>query len=263
MNIDITEADFTAMENCAAIGIIGKRRTRKTTWARVIVNELKERCNRFIAMCGNKDCTFEWKEVIPDLFVVEKSTSYLQDLINYQNEKAEEFGADGIPQRYHVVLIIDDCGFDQKFMYHKTIKDLMSNGRHYGIYCVFLLQYLNQFHPQNRAQLDYVGLLHTNNVNHLKKVHIEYSPNCELKLFRAILSTATRDKGLCWIDNTKHVEVGDQVDVSNIHYKLPIFPPPSDPLCSSAVIAFSDTKSNMHIMGSSLREPQSDCIRLI
>ena len=149
-------------------------------------------------------------------------------------------------------------------MYHKTIKDLMSNGRHYGIYCIFLLQYLNQFHPQNRAQLDYVGLLHTNNVNHLKKVHTEYSPNCNLKLFRAIIGAATRDRGICWIDNTKHVEVGEQVDVSNIHYKYSIYPPPSDPLCSDSVIAFANAKKLAQQQANKGKQRQQlECIRLI
>ena len=204
--IDITEVNFDSIVSCAAIGLLGKRRTGKTTWAKYIIQSLKSRCSRYIVLCGNRDNTSEWKEIIPALFIVTKCTAYLTKLRDYQDRKCSHYTTNGneIPAKYILTIIFDDCGSDRSFMHSDIMKDILSNGRHYGMFILILAQYLNQMHCENRDQLDYLGILHTSNNRNVKKLHEEYCNICEIRTFKYILKALTTDKGLCWIDNTNN-----------------------------------------------------------
>jgi hypothetical protein len=242
-SITLKRVFFNSIKQFASIVLLGKRRTGKTTWARYIVQFLSQSVynehqnngtqgpenegipvgvHRFIAVCGNKDCEGEWERSIPGCFVVEKNKEYLEGIVRYQNKKADAYKhvEGGIPAEQQIVLIFDDCGYDSSFMHSSVIKDILSNGRHYGMYCVFLMQYITQLHPANRSQMDYIGLLSTSNQNNLKKVWTEYAGQCDFKVFLKIISAATANFGMCWIDNTLHTsyETGG-ANVSNIFYK--------------------------------------------
>lgn len=203
--VEIKEANFEGILECASIAIIGKRRTGKTTWAKYIVQSIASTCDRFVVISGTRDNVSEWKDVISPLFIVGKSIEYLRQVKEYQDTKCSLYTSDGhaIPRKYKITIILDDCGSDKKFMHHNVMKDILSNGRHYGMNIIILAQYINQMHSGNRDQLDYVGVLHTSNQKNVKKIHEEYGSVCSLREFRYILRALTVDRGMCWIDNTK------------------------------------------------------------
>lgn len=202
---DIKEASFENLENCASIAILGKRRTGKTTWAKYILQFLKHKIQRFVAICGNKENASEWKRIIHPLYVIPKNIEYLKRLRDYQDNKVSTFTDENqdIPSKYYICIIIDDCGCDRSFMHHSIMKDILSNGRHYGITIILLCQYLNQMHAENRDQLDYIGLLHTSNQRNIHKLHEEYVNIVDRRTFKYVLNACTSEKGMCWIDNTR------------------------------------------------------------
>ena len=201
---NIKEVDFGSIEPCAAIALLGKRRTGKTTWCMNILQYLNDSVGRFVAVCGNKDNASEWRTVIHPLFVVQKDLAYLEKLRDYQDTKVSSFTSQQlpIPKKYRICIILDDCGSDRTFMHSKIIKDLLSNGRHYGMSLIILAQYLNQLAAENRDQLDYIGVLHTSNAKNIKKLFEEYVSTGTLREFRSLLNACTASRGMCWIDNT-------------------------------------------------------------
>lgn len=204
--VNVCEANFSVIETCAAIALLGKRRSGKTSWAQLIIEKIGAKCNRFVVLCGTKDNMGEWKRIISPLYIMMKNIEYLMELKKYQEDRCAKFSARNlpIPKKYLVTIILDDCGFDRAFMHSKVMKDLLSNGRHYGMYIIILCQYLNQMHAENRDQLDYIGVLYTSNARNIKKVHEEYVNVCELRTFKYLLKALTSKKGLCWIDNTQN-----------------------------------------------------------
>lgn len=214
-------ACFELLKTYFTAAFFGKRRTGKTTWAKTLLQCVKFMSHRVIVFCGNKDCEGEWLKILPRSFVVPKDLEYLRSIVAYQNDIANEYkdAEGGIPLRYRLTVVFDDCGSDKSFMHSSVMNDLMANGRHYGMYTVFLLQYLTQLHPQNRCQLDYAGILATNNLKNLKTLHSEYGGNCSLNIFMRIVSAATNDYGVCWVDNTIHVPYDPSVvNVGNLFY---------------------------------------------
>ena len=125
-SIDILEAEFSSIKPNASIVLLGKRRTGKTTWAKVILQTLDKSIHRFVAFCGNKDNECEWKRILPPLFVMRKNIESLTKLRDYQDRKVSEFTSNDleVPVKYRVCVILDDCGSDRKFMHSNIIKDI-------------------------------------------------------------------------------------------------------------------------------------------
>jgi hypothetical protein len=242
--IDLKEANFARIENCASIALLGKRRTGKTTWAKWIVQYISEQCDRFVVMCGNRDNMSEWREIISPLNVLTKNGAFLTKLRDYQDRKCSSFTVQGkeIPQKYKITLIFDDCGADRTFMHSDIMKDILSNGRHYGMFIIILAQYLNQMHAENRDQLDYIGVLYTSNQRNIKKLWEEYISVVEMRTFKYILKALTSKKGLCWIDNTQNPACVSDC----IFFKHMTWPCDVKPVGSLGVRSYSQ----QHFMGS-------------
>ena len=204
-DFELLEVDFKNLVDCPTIALLGRRRAGKTTWGLRILGNLVDKCNRFMAMCGNRDNIAEWAQVIDPLYVMMKDIAFLQKLRDYQDEKCSFYTLNGqeIPKKYKITIVLDDCGSDKQFMYSKIMKDLLSNGRHYGMTLIILAQYLNQMHTQNRDQLDYLGVLFTANQKNVKKIYEEYASVCkDVHTFHTLLKVLTANRGLCWIDTT-------------------------------------------------------------
>lgn len=211
-SVVLREASFQSLEENAAIAILGKRRSGKTTWAKFLLQSINLNVDRFVALCGNKDNQSEWTNIIQPLFVMSKNVDYLKRLRDYQDIRVSRYTSQNkkIPRKYRICIIFDDCGSDRTFMHSKIMKDILSNGRHYGMTIILLCQYLNQMHCENRDQLDYVGVLYTANLKNIKKIHEEYVNVCDLRTFRFVLNACTVNKGCCWIDNTKNAGKVDE-----------------------------------------------------
>jgi len=206
--IQIQEADLFSIEPNASIALLGKRRTGKTTWAKYILYHLKPKINRYVALCGNKDNASEWKRTINPLYVMDKNIKFLEALRDYQDTKVSRYSQENmpIPKKYRICIVLDDCGSDKNFMFSRIMRDMLSNGRHYGMTIIILAQYLNQMHSENRDQIDYLGMLYTSNLRNLKKVQEEYVNVSDLRTFKCVLKACSSNRGMCWIDNTKNPE---------------------------------------------------------
>jgi hypothetical protein len=203
--LEFSKADFRTLEDCAAIALLGKRRTGKTSWAKYIVGHMTGLCDRFVVICGNKDNVIEWREVVPELYIHMKSIDILKKIRDWQDHHCSLVKEAGkkIPISTKIMLIIDDCGCDKSFMHSPIMKDILSNGRHYGMYIMILAQYLNQMHCVNRDQLDYIGVLHTANKRNITKLYDEYVNVNDLGTFQTVITKLTNRRGMCWIDNTQ------------------------------------------------------------
>jgi hypothetical protein len=240
--VDINEANFHQIAEFSTLAILGKRRSGKTTWATSLIQFLVGKCEKFVVHCGNKDNMTEWRKVVPPGYVHIKNVAHLKKLRNHQDTTCSVYSEQQrtIPLEDRVTLILDDCGSDTKFMHSDVMKDLLSNGRHYGLYIIILVQYLNQMHAVNRDQLDYVGVLHTTNSRNIDKLFNEYCNVCDKLVFAAILKALTCNRGLCWIDNT----VSSAKINESLFYKEFEQMPTSGPVGGSTFRQYSDARYN-------------------
>lgn len=230
-NVTIKEHSLDRLAPCATFGVFGKRRTGKSTLAAKVVAKLAESgVGRVVVYCGNRENQLEWARVVHPLFIHGKDLKHLDSVIEWQDTrigKDREAFEDAehrkaledpsyhpreyeIPNHLRLIVILDDVGNSHEFMHSKTIRDLTSNGRHFGIDLIMLLQYITQMYTDSRSQLDYVGMLQTANTSSVDRVYKEYvgTPCCDLKVFHYLLSACTGKKGRAmWIDNTAPMSI--------------------------------------------------------
>jgi hypothetical protein len=203
--VSLKAANLSKLAPIPLIGIIGKRRSGKTFHTKSFIAETKQKHNRIIVMCGTKDNKKEWSPAVHPLYdVVPKSLSHLEKVRAWQDVNVSKYSDEGvcIPESLQLTLVIEDCGSDKEFMNSTVMKDLLSNSRHYGITLILLLQCLAQLPSQNRTQLDYIGLLNTNNAKSMSRVRQDYCSMVDDRTFSCILKKCTEDRGMMWIDNT-------------------------------------------------------------
>jgi len=221
MIIKIKEIDFAKIHHDAVFVLVGKRRTGKTTWGKVIISALNGKIGRFCLIAGNKDVRYEWSDSISSLYVTPKAfgEAKLEELRNYQENRVCMYTKknEPIPYKYRVCVILDDCGSDIKFMKSNIIRDILANGRHYGMFTLIMVQYYYQIPRRCRENIDYLGLLRTNNKDNLRKIHTELVGHTTARAFRFCSAALTGDFGLLFIDNTTPtaVKVSDSVFYKN------------------------------------------------
>jgi energy-coupling factor transporter ATP-binding protein EcfA2 len=191
--------DTLRLRPCSSVALLGRRGTGKTTWGKRLLGFLRHDIKRFVVICGNKENMHAWAELVGSSFVVLKNLDYLKKLRDYQMDKV----VDGkVSKKHWLCIVTEDCGSDRKYMNSEVKKDLQANGRHYGITQIDILQFLYQLVPENRDQIDYLGVLRTANEDNIKRIQKEFVSLCDLRTFKYVLTSCTIDYGMCWIDNT-------------------------------------------------------------
>lgn len=199
----LSRPKFQHLESNAAIGILGKRRTGKTTFTQYILQYMN--IEKIMILSGNRDNAIEWSQIVHPNYIFRVDVlKQLKRTIKYQSKIVAKYRKLRIPlpKEYLLHVVVDDLASRRTFMMHPIMQDLMCNGRHYGMTVIILLQYLNQLHPNNRDQFDYIGMLHTRNMKNIIKIHTEYGNLVNLKNFESLFRGSTLDKGIFWIDNT-------------------------------------------------------------
>ena len=70
-----------------------------------------------------------------------KDENHLKRIRDYQDMTLSNIEkVDIIPRKYRICIILDDCGSDRTFMHSNIMKDILSNGRHYGMTIMILCQ---------------------------------------------------------------------------------------------------------------------------
>lgn len=224
-NVSLKENSLKHLVPCATFGIFGKRRTGKSVLAAFICKRLSDGgVRKFVVFCGNRENMIEWARVVHPLFIHGKDLERFKEIVQYQDLKVGEdrerfdeielqkhqddpsysMREYRVPNRLRLGVFHDDTGNDRKYMHGALLKDVSSNGRHYGMDIVFLLQYITQLHPDNRDQLDYVMMMQTTNAKSIEKIYSEYvtSTCCEPKIFQYLLAACTNRKGKCMLIDT-------------------------------------------------------------
>ena len=207
VSFDLQEANLSSIKDFSTILLVGMRGAGKTTYAKHIVGSFRDRVDRFAVFCGNLDNVYEWQDVVHEGCVMGKDIDALKDLREYQNSKVPVYKKlkKPVPKKYKVCVVVDDWASDKKMVNHKVLQDIFSNGRHYGMFLVIIIQYWNQLNRELRFQIDYIGLLNIRNEDTMKKVFKEFVNLGDERIFKYAMLTANKDWGMCWIENRKSV----------------------------------------------------------
>jgi hypothetical protein len=202
--------------------MLGKKGTGKSTLIKDIFFHKRKELPDGIAMLGTADANDDFSGMIPEIYIYEGyHRDALQAFVNRQKKINKERKAKGLPKKFSFVLI-DDCGFDKDFTKDPILRMIFMNGRHYGIFFIFALQYCMGIPPDMRSQIDYVFILKENLLSNRKRLHQEYAGIIpDFGLFGKVLDRTTENR-CCLV--VKNNSLSNKVDECLYWYKADLHP---------------------------------------
>lgn len=179
--------------------IIGTRGSGKSVLQADLLYKTRGSFDFGLAMTGTHSSAETLREMFPPCFVYDNG---------YQYDKAEKLLALSKEcvkkgKERSVLLLLDDCAFDDKVMKSDTMKELHLNGRHAKITLMSTTQYSVTVGPLLRANVDYVFALADNVISNRKRLHTFFFGCFEtFQQFDTVFKHVTKDHGALVLDNT-------------------------------------------------------------
>ena len=124
---------------------------------------------------GTVEANADFEGIFPPSFVFEGyEPDMLQNFLSRQrriNKKRNQLGLD----KKRSACILDDCGFDKDFTKDPVLRNIFMNGRHFGIFFAFTLQYCMDMKIDLRTQIDYVFVMKEDVVSVRQRLYKEYA----------------------------------------------------------------------------------------
>ena len=109
------------------------------------------------------------------------------------------------PKDDTIMLIMDDCMSDKKWLKDPNIAEMFFNGRHHHLSFILTMQYAVGIPPEMRSNFDYIFLLAEDTINNRKKLYEHYAgmfPTFDI--FQQVFSDLTENYGMMVINNRVH-----------------------------------------------------------
>ena len=196
------------VEHCT-IAMIAKRATGKSFLTREIMYQ-KRNLAAAVAISRTEKLNGFYTDFIPDSYIYsEYSSDILSRIYQRQaqmNEDNKERIKDGKkPKDDSIMLIMDDCMSDKKWLKDPNIAEMFFNGRHHHLSFILTMQYAVGIPPEMRSNFDYIFLLAEDTINNRKKLYEHYAgmfPTFDV--FQQVFSDLTENYGMMVINNRVH-----------------------------------------------------------
>jgi hypothetical protein len=207
--LPIKRFNINEMVDHCTIAMIAKRATGKSFLTREIMYQ-KRHIAAAIAISRTEKLNGFYTDFIPDSFIFSEYSSDILSRIydrQYQmNEDNKVRIANGKkPKDDSIMLIMDDCMSDKKWLKDPNIAELFYNGRHHHLSFILTMQYAVGIPPEMRSNFDYIFLLAEDTVNNRRKLYEHYAgmfPTFDI--FQQVFSDLTENYGMMVINNRVH-----------------------------------------------------------
>jgi hypothetical protein len=199
------------------IVLTGKRGSGKSTILKDLGFFLKD-IPLVICQSGTEEGNGFFSSIVHPLFIYNKfEPEVLIQLVNHQKRKAKILKAKGKDLKTeiseHVCVILDDLAYNKDVMKLEAIREIMFNGRHYGITLIITFQFMMDMKPEIRTNVDYIIVCKENKKDNIDRLY-KYFFSCFDKIsdFKKTFNACTNDYGCIVLDNTSGSErIEDQV----------------------------------------------------
>lgn len=189
--------------------VVGKRNRGKSTLMVDLVRHIP--APKAIVLSATDRCSHFYEQYFPQAFIYDKyEPDFLTKIIRVQKKlvaKNPDMRVSGL------LLIIDDTGFDKKFLRSKQLFELVCNGRWYNVALVIGVQDAGSVTPPIRSQMDYVLALAESFKNGQERLYNWfYGVYPSFRDFRLSFSNLTQDYGAMVLDNvSKSTELNKSI----------------------------------------------------
>lgn len=198
--ITIKKFDLSSIKSNATIFIMGPRRSGKSTIKKHLIYDLdkKHKFNIGKAWNGTLESMKDLKWNMPPSTNVKYCKEDFQRVIRAIEANESKITNDN----KKLLLVLDDCSYDDKLFKLKEMNELFCNGRHLRITNVTCAQYCMSMPPALRQNIDYIFVTKQNKPDVREKIYKYYFGMVPKYIFDRILDVTTKDYGVLVLDNT-------------------------------------------------------------
>lgn len=207
--LPIKRFDIHGMVDHCTIAMIAKRATGKSFLTREIMYQ-KRNIAAAVAISRTEKLNGFYTDFIPDSYIYSEYTTDIlsriyerQAQMNEDNKRRVKEGKK--PKDDSIMLIMDDCMSDKKWLKDPNIAEMFFNGRHHHLSFILTMQYAVGIPPEMRSNFDYIFLLAEDTINNRKKLYEHYAgmfPTFDI--FQQVFSDLTENYGMMVINNRVH-----------------------------------------------------------
>ena len=217
--MNIKRFDITSIPDDSVIVFLGKRRTGKSWLVKDLLYYHRDiPIGTFIS--ATEIANKFYGNIVPSLFIHDEYTPNLimnvcnrQKIIKKKMDRIEARSGAPCNIDKRALLIMDDCLYDNSWVYDKNILQLFLNGRHWGVMFMITMQHPMGIPPCLRTNIDYVFILRDNNVKNRKKIYENYASMFpSFSVFETIMTQCTENHECLVIQiNSESNKLQDQV----------------------------------------------------
>jgi hypothetical protein len=200
LNIDSIRPNAESIESNlggSKISIIGKPGSGKSVLIKHLLYAKKHVIPTGLVISGSEDSNKFYSGLFPDLFVYEK---YKKDVVE-NFIKRQKLAKEHLPNAWSV-LVMDDCMDDVKIFNDPLLQGLFKNGRHWNMLAVFANQYVFDFKPSIRTNIDGVFIFRDPNKANREKIYKNFASIVpSFDIFCQLMNELTTDHTCIYINN--------------------------------------------------------------
>lgn len=192
-----TEDSIKTSLGGSKICIIGKPGTGKSVLIKDLIYSKKHIIPVGTVISGSEDSNRFYERFFPKLFIYEKyDKNVIQRFVDRQKVAKENL------ENPWSILILDDCMDDVKVFSDPLMIGLFKNSRHWAMLSIFACQYVFDFKPVIRSNIDGVFIFREPNLTNREKIYKNFASIIPtFKLFSLIMDEITTDFMCLYINN--------------------------------------------------------------
>jgi len=206
--LNLRKFDMGSIGSSNTVVVLGRRNSGKSSLVRDLLYYHRD-IPLGVVVCPTNRINHSYSSFVPSMFIHDEYApeivdNLMQRQLMIKEEIAErilQYGSCNIDHR--VFFIMDDCGADaDSWAKTKQMKNLFMNGRHSDVLTLIALQYTMGIPPDLRGNIDFVFILHENNVSNRRKIWENYAgifPTFDM--FCTVLDQCTEDYEMLVIAN--------------------------------------------------------------
>lgn len=200
LNLDMIRPNDESVKTQAGgskITIIGKPSSGKSVLIKALLNAKKHLIPVGTVISGSEDTNKFYSKMFPSLFVHEKFKIQIIEAV----QKRQKLAKDNLNNSW-AVLVMDDCMDDVKIFNDPIMIGLIKNSRHWNLLSIFANQYVFDFKPVIRSNIDGVFIFREPNITNREKIWKNFASIIPtFNLFCKIMDEITTDHTCLYINN--------------------------------------------------------------